>query len=66
MAALMATAPGIDPILTYIPVMYLPEWIIDQPKKGYRSLMHIRDNGSIILDVGMYNSVPHASADKPQ
>lgn len=66
MATLMATAPGIDPIITYIPIMYLPEWTIDQPKKGFRSRMNIREGSSIILDVGMYNISDQKSGTKHQ
>ena len=56
MAALMATAPGVTPVITYVPIMYLPEWTIDLPKKGFQSRMWIREGGSIILEVRMYNS----------
>lgn len=55
MAALMATAPGVTPVITYVPIMYLPEWIIDLPKRGFQSLIRIREGGSIILEVRMYN-----------
>lgn len=66
MAALMATAPGVNPEITYIPIMYLPEWTIDQPGKGFRSRMNLREGGSIILDVGMYNTGDQKSGTKPQ
>lgn len=62
MAALMATAPEVRPVITYIPIMYLPEWTIDQPKKGFESLMRIREGGSIILEVRMYNQPDQKSA----
>lgn len=65
MAALMATAPGVLPVIAYIPDMYLPEWTIDLPKKGYRSRMYIREGGSIVLEVGMYKTPAQQPATKP-
>lgn len=53
MAALMTTVPGEDPKVDY--QMIFPAWIIDQPKKGFFSRMYIKEGGTIVLEVGMYN-----------
>ncbi|HWU92490.1 MAG TPA: hypothetical protein VN106_04500 [Sphingomicrobium sp.] len=56
MTALMATAPKAKPVVTYHPVMYFPEWTIDQPKQGFMSRMRINDDNSILIEVATYNN----------
>lgn len=55
-AALLATAPGTMPEPTNGPSME-HDLSIDQPEKGFRSRMEVRDDGSIILEVAMYNGL---------
>jgi hypothetical protein len=36
------------------PNMYVPIWVSDHPEQGYRKRLRFRDDGSIVLEVGMY------------
>jgi hypothetical protein len=54
--ALVETAPEISPRQTWIPSMYLPEWIVDLPKRGYRKRLFMSEDGIVLLEVGMYRS----------
>jgi hypothetical protein len=56
MAALIGTAPDLEPRLTWISNMYLREWTIDAPRRGFRARMRVRDDRSILLDVGSYET----------
>ena len=38
------------------PNMYFPRWIADHPELGFRKSLRFRDDGSIVLQVGMYAS----------
>ena len=66
MAALMRTAPDVTPLPTYLSQFYEPEWTIDQPKNGFRSLMEVREDDSIVLEVDMYNKSSQPSGKEPQ
>jgi hypothetical protein len=38
----------------WIPNMYEPIWNADHPELGYRKLFRFRDDGSTVLEIGMY------------
>jgi hypothetical protein len=52
--ALVETTPDVKPKQTWIPAMYLPEWTVDLPKRGFRKSLWFRDNGWMVLEVAMY------------
>jgi hypothetical protein len=45
---------------TWWPNIYIPLWVSDHPELGYRKRLRFRDDGSIVLEVGMY---PAAAAE---
>lgn len=54
MGAFLEGLPDKNPSPTWIPDMYEPVWISDHPELGYRKLFRFRDDGSIVLEIGMY------------
>jgi hypothetical protein len=54
MAAFLEGLPDKDLSPKWIPNMYLPVWNSDHPELGYRKLFRFRDDGSTVLEIGMY------------
>jgi hypothetical protein len=54
MGAFLEGLPDKDVSPRWIPDMYQPVWISDHPELGYRKLFRYRDDGSIVLEIGMY------------
>lgn len=54
MGAFLEGLPDKNPSPRWIPDMYEPIWISDHPELGYRKLFRFRDDGSIVLEIGMY------------
>ena len=59
-AAYLDNLPDKAPTPKWWPNMYIPEWTSDHPELGYRKRLRFRDDGSIVLEVGMY---PAAAAE---
>jgi hypothetical protein len=36
------------------PNMYFPQWTADHPDRCYRKRLKIRNDGSVVVEVGMY------------
>jgi hypothetical protein len=54
MGAFLEGLPDKDVSPQWIPDMYLPVWNSDHPELGYRKLFRFRDDGSVVLEIGMY------------
>jgi hypothetical protein len=54
MGAFLEGLPEKDVSPRWIPDMYEPIWESDHPELGYRKLFRFRDDGSIVLEIGMY------------
>jgi hypothetical protein len=54
MGAFLEGLPDKNVSPEWIPDMYLPVWTSDHPELGYRKLLRFRDDGSIVLEIGMY------------
>jgi len=53
-AAYLENLPDKASIPMWQPNMYFPQWTSDHPELGYRKRLRFRDDGSIVLEVGMY------------
>jgi hypothetical protein len=56
LAAMMSTAPEIEPRRAWIPNMYLNGWTVDARKRGFRSSVSVRGDRSVQIDLGTYAS----------
>jgi hypothetical protein len=54
MGAFLDGLPDKNPSPKWIPDMYEPIWTSDHPELGYSKLFRFRDDGSIVLEIGMY------------
>jgi hypothetical protein len=53
-AAYLENLPDKAATAMWRPNMYFPQWTSDHPELGYRKRLRFRDDGSIVLEVGMY------------
>jgi len=56
--AFLEGLPDKDLSPRWIPNMYEPIWNADHPELGYRKLFRFRDDGSTVLEIGMYPTSP--------
>lgn len=54
MGAFLEGIPDKEVSPEWVPDMYRPIWNSDHPELGYRKLLRFRDDGSIVLEIGMY------------
>lgn len=54
MGAFLEGLPEKDVSPRWIPDMYEPIWTSDHPELGYSKLFRYRDDGSTVLEIGMY------------
>ena len=54
MGAFLEGLPDKDVSPQWVPDMYLPVWTSDHPELGFRKLLRFRDDGSIVLEIGIY------------
>lgn len=56
LAAMISTAPDIQPRRAWIPNMYLNGWSVDARKRGFRTSVAVRSDRSIQISLGTYAS----------
>ena len=56
MGAFLSGLPDKDVSPRWIPDMYEPIWKSDHPELGYAKLFRFREDGSTVLEIGMYPS----------
>lgn len=66
-AAFLEGLPPYEPRPRWVPNMYFPVWTADHPELGYRKRLRFRNDGSIVLEVGMYPAgEPRLRSEQPK